>query len=134
MKDSTGQPSQPKGSSMASYFHLDILPLVEDYLRLSGTAPSTFGGLALNAHGFVSRLRKGCQPRLDTIERVLEYIHGRVDELLADSVRRCAEMNLRAEYNAITEEADDYGIDLINQTMLLPISITALGQAVERRA
>ncbi|MHA3791048.1 hypothetical protein [Rhizorhabdus wittichii] len=53
---------------------MDLLWLIERYLRESGTPASRFGRDAMGDPGFVAMLRRGREPRDDTVRRVQAYI------------------------------------------------------------
>ena len=47
---------------------------VEDYLKRTGLAASSFGQLAVNDSSFVEDLRAGREPRFSTIGRVDQFM------------------------------------------------------------
>ncbi len=53
---------------------MQLLPVIEKYLRRSNTAPTRFGRDAVRDPRFVLDLRNGREPRRRTVSRVLEYI------------------------------------------------------------
>lgn len=64
------------------------LPLIEQYLAVTGTAPSTFGRAAINAPNLLSDMRLGRQPREATAERLLAYMEGSLVERIANMEER----------------------------------------------
>lgn len=57
---------------------MSFLQRVNNFIRVKGMRPSTFGMKVVGDPGFVSRMQNGANPREATIEKVLEYItaHG----------------------------------------------------------
>jgi hypothetical protein len=53
---------------------MELLWMIERYLRESGTPPSRFGRDAVGDPGLVSTLRQGRQPRDSTVRRVSAYL------------------------------------------------------------
>lgn len=53
---------------------MQLLPVIEKYLRVSNTAPTRFGRDAVRDPRFVLDLRNGREPRRRTVARVLGYI------------------------------------------------------------
>lgn len=53
---------------------MQLLPVIEKYLRTSNTPPTRFGRDAVGDPRFVLDLRNGREPRGRTIDRVLGYI------------------------------------------------------------
>lgn len=53
---------------------MQLLPVIEKYLRISNTAPTRFGRDAVRDPRFVLDLRNGREPRSGTVKRVLGYI------------------------------------------------------------
>jgi hypothetical protein len=56
---------------------MHLLRRIECYLRRSGTAPTTFGRVAVSDPRFVFDLRNGREPRPDTAARVAAFIDAR---------------------------------------------------------
>lgn len=55
---------------------MQLLPVIEKYLRASNTPPTRFGRDAVRDPRFVLDLRNGREPRAGTVTRVLAYIAG----------------------------------------------------------
>jgi hypothetical protein len=53
---------------------MQLLPLIEKYLRARNVAPTRFGRDAVSDPRFVLDLRNGREPRRRTVSRVLAYI------------------------------------------------------------
>ncbi len=53
---------------------MQLLPVIERYLRTSNTPPTRFGREAVRDPRFVMDLRNGREPRGRTVARVLRYI------------------------------------------------------------
>ena len=56
---------------------MHLLRQVERYLRRSGLAPTRFGREAVKDPRFVFDLRKGREPRAETVRRVVEFLERR---------------------------------------------------------
>ena len=48
---------------------------VEDYLQASRLTPAAFGKATVNSTTFVTMLRGGLRPRIDTVDRVRGFMH-----------------------------------------------------------
>ncbi len=53
---------------------MQLLPVIEKYLRTSNTSPTRFGRDAVGDPRFVLDLRNGREPRSRTVTRVLGFI------------------------------------------------------------
>lgn len=53
---------------------MHLLSTIERYLRTSGVAPSRFGRDAVGDPQFVASLRRGREPRENTVRRVTDYL------------------------------------------------------------
>ena len=53
---------------------MNLLNIIERYLRRSGTPPTRFGHEAMHDPRFVFDLRKGREPGKATVSRVLAYL------------------------------------------------------------
>ena len=53
---------------------MQLLPVIEKYLRARNVAPTRFGRDAVRDPRFVLDLRNGREPRRRTVSRVLSYI------------------------------------------------------------
>ena len=58
-----------------STLDVSILKTVQAYIARTEMSETKFGSLALGDHGFVSGLKAGRSPRLDTADRVLQYMN-----------------------------------------------------------
>lgn len=53
---------------------MQLLPVIEKFLRVRNVAPTRFGRDAVRDPRFVLDLRNGREPRRHTVSRVLDYI------------------------------------------------------------
>jgi len=71
---------KPATSRNASLTLSEFIAKVDMHLAVSGMSPGKFGSLAVNDHNFVSDLREGRRPGIDTVAKVLEFIERDTQE------------------------------------------------------
>ena len=57
--------------------HVEMLKHIEEYLSKTGMKAHDFGKKYLNDSGAVSRLKKGADPRLSTVQKIYKAIMGK---------------------------------------------------------
>lgn len=58
-----------------------VVDRIDTFLTRSGMAPSTFGREVTGEGDLVRTIREGRMPRLDTLQRILDFIANREAEL-----------------------------------------------------
>lgn len=108
---------------MAYYIRSSLLPCIEEYLRVTGTAATYLGLAALNDPHFIFELRGGRQPQHATAHRLIDYVMADMERRIAEGAQRKKREDCLGDLRAIMDEADTLGVDLINRTVLVPIPI-----------
>ncbi len=58
--------------------HKQLIDLIEQYCSLYNLTTTEFGGKYFNDTGVVPRLRKGRDPRLSTVIKIINIVTGRL--------------------------------------------------------
>ena len=59
--------------------HAQLVQFIKDFLKKTGERPSTFGRRVLGDSGAIPRLFEGTDPRLSTVNKIIDDIKGKND-------------------------------------------------------